>query len=95
MRRVIVTYDICDKKRLRHVFKCLKSYGEHLQYSVFRCDLAPIRMTRLKISLQGIIHEKEDQVLFIDLGPVGGRAEEAIQSLGRGYTAPERSAFVF
>ena len=30
----IVCYDICDDKRLRQVFKTMRSYGDHLQYSV-------------------------------------------------------------
>jgi CRISPR-associated endonuclease Cas2 len=34
-RNFIVTYDICDPKRLRKVFKLCKGYGIHLQYSVF------------------------------------------------------------
>jgi CRISPR-associated protein Cas2 len=32
----IVTYDVCNPKRLRKVFKTMQGYGEHLQLSVFR-----------------------------------------------------------
>jgi len=39
-RRVyIVAYDISHPKRLRRVFRTMKVYGQHLQLSVFRCDL--------------------------------------------------------
>ena len=37
----LVCYDITDDKRLRRVFKTCKNYGDHLQYSVFECDLNP------------------------------------------------------
>ncbi len=40
MRRAyLVTYDICEAKRLREVFKTMRGHGDHLQYSVFRCEL--------------------------------------------------------
>ena len=37
----LVSYDIADDKRLKQVFKVCKNYGNHLQYSVFECDLNP------------------------------------------------------
>ena len=43
MRRLyLVAYDICDPKRLRKVFKTMRGFGEHLQFSVFQCDLTPM-----------------------------------------------------
>ena len=38
--RYIVTYDICDDARRTAVYKALRGFGDHLQYSVFRCDLS-------------------------------------------------------
>jgi CRISPR-associated endonuclease Cas2 len=35
----IVCYDVADPKRLRRVFKVCKDFGQHLQFSVFECDL--------------------------------------------------------
>ena len=35
----LVSYDICDDKRLRKVFQTMRGYGDHLQYSVFQCQL--------------------------------------------------------
>ena len=35
----LVCYDICDDKRLRKVFQTMRGYGDHLQYSVFECQL--------------------------------------------------------
>lgn len=90
----IVSYDVCDPKRLRRVFKTLLGYGEHLQLSVFRCELNDRELVELRAKLTEIIHHGEDQVLFIDMGPAEGRAKEAIRSLGLAYAPPERRALV-
>jgi CRISPR-associated protein Cas2 len=82
-QRYIVTYDIGDPKRLRQVFKTMKGFGRHLQFSVFSCDLAAVALVRLKIALNEVIDSLHDQVLIIDIGPSEGRAGEAIESLGR------------
>jgi len=95
LKRYIVTYDICDSKRLRMVYRAMRGYGEHLQYSVFRCDLTPVRRLELEGDLGAIINHKEDQVLLIDLGPARGKSELRIQSLGRPYEPAERTAMVF
>lgn len=90
----IVSYDISDPKRLRKVFELVKGYGDHIQLSVFRCELSPTEVLDLRAGLGDIIHHLEDQVLFIDLGPEDGRARTAIASLGRGYIGPERGAVI-
>ncbi len=84
-QRYIVTYDISDPKRLRQVFKLLKGYGEHLQLSVFRCDLTKMMLARMKAELNEVIHAQNDQVLIIDVGPTEGRGEEVFESLGKAY----------
>lgn len=84
-QRYIVTYDISDPARLRKVFKLMKGYGEHLQFSVFRCDLTKMTLATMKADLTAIIHAQEDQVLIIDVGPTEGRGEEVVESLGRAY----------
>lgn len=82
-QRYIVTYDVSDPKRLRSVFKTLKGFGRHVQFSVFSCDLSPMSLVQLKLALAAVIDMREDQVLIIDLGPADGRAAECIESLGR------------
>lgn len=96
MRRLfIVAYDISDPKRLRRVFRTLKGYGEHLQLSVFRCDLTPSQRLRLAARLRDTIHPMEDQVMFVDLGPTGGRSH-SIDYLGRpGPTGQPRGPKVY
>lgn len=88
MRKIyLVTYDIRDDKRLRRVFKTMRNWGDHLQYSVFECQLNPVELLRLKEQLKEIIHLAQDQVLFVDLGPAAGRGERVIESLGQPYVS--------
>ncbi len=84
-QRYIVTYDIADPSRLRKVFRILKGYGEHLQLSVFRCDLTKMMLARMKSELNEVINDDWDQVLIVDVGPTEGRGEEVFESLGKAY----------
>src|ERR1039458_258300 len=74
----LVCYDICDDKRLRKVFQLMRGYGDHLQYSVFECQLTATYLVRLRAALAAIIHHTEDQVLFVNLGPAQGRGDRVI-----------------
>jgi CRISPR-associated protein Cas2 len=90
----IVTYDISHPKRLRKVYKLMKGYGEHLQLSVFRCELTHRSLVELRARLGDIIRSDQDQVLFVDVGPEEGRGGMSISALGRPYAAPEQHAVV-
>lgn len=83
IRSYIVTYDISSPKRWRKVFRTMNGFGEHIQLSVFRCELTPLQHAILKASLETVIHHHEDQVLVIDLGKTGPRIIEGIEVLGR------------
>jgi CRISPR-associated protein Cas2 len=91
----LITYDISDDRRRDQVFRILRGFGDHLQFSVFRCEASDTELVRLKARLLDAINAKEDQVLFADLGPSDGRGSSAIRAIGRGYTHPERHAIVF
>lgn len=93
-RNYIVTYDIRDPKRLRKVFKCCKGYGLHLQYSVFECDLTETERAAMESDLAEVLNLKDDQVLFIDLGPAALRGERVIHALGSSYTRIDPPCFV-
>ena len=71
----LVCYDICNENRLRRVFKTMRGYGDHLQYSVFECQFTARDLVRCRTDLARIIKHDEDQVLFIHLGPAEGRGE--------------------
>ena len=95
MRRVyLVTYDIADDKRLKKVFKKMRGYGEHLQFSVFQCELSDKERARMIAELDPLIHHKDDQVLVFTLGPAEGFNAEATFALGRPYVFIERHAIV-
>lgn len=95
MRRLyLVTYDICDPKRLRRVFKTMKGFGEHLQLSVFQCDMPDVDVIRMRSALAEIIHHKDDQVLIIDLGPSEGCPIKCIEAIGKSVDVVTRRAQV-
>jgi CRISPR-associated protein Cas2 len=71
----LVCYDIRDDKRLRKAAKHMEGYGSRLQYSVFRCWLAPREMERLRWELTELL-TAEDDVLLIPLCP---RCQEGIR----------------
>jgi len=82
----LVTYDICEDKRLAKVHKIMRGFGDHLQYSVFECQLTQADLARCRHRLSEVINYKEDQVLFVDLGPAEGRGDRVITALGKPYT---------
>lgn len=79
----LVTYDISCPKRWRKVYETMHGFGEHVQLSVFRCDLTPPRLVRLKSALENLIHHLEDQVLIVKLGKSTPKIIRGIEVLGR------------
>ena len=90
----LVCYDIAEDKRRDRVFKVCKNHGEHLQFSVFECDLNGTELTGLQRELVAVISQAEDQVLFVSLGPSEGRGERVITALGRPYTKLDAPCYV-
>ena len=91
----LVCYDIANDKRLRRVFRVCKNHGDHLQFSVFECDLNPMEKAGLEASLKEIIDPTKDQVLFVRLGPAEGRGDRVISALGMPYVAMDAPCLVF
>ena len=95
MRTVyIATYDICHPKRLRQVYALMRGYGDHLQLSVFRCELTQRERVELMGKLMEVVKHDEDQVLLFPLGPVEGIKDKNIYSIGLPYIAPDHGALV-
>jgi len=90
----LVTYDICDPKRLRKVFGTLRDFGDHLQYSVFECQLDEADLARCRRALNDLIHHTQDQVLFVDLGPSEGRGDRVITAMGIPYSPLDAPCYV-
>lgn len=92
--RYIVTYDITDDRRRDGVYKTMRGFGEHLQFSVFRCDLSDRERVDMTAAVHVLLDHVSDQVLIINLGPVDGRASTCISSIGRAYENPERTVVI-
>lgn len=56
----VVSYDICDTKRRNKIFKTLKNYGRHKQYSVFECDISKARYREMYRELLSLMDEEEE-----------------------------------
>lgn len=50
------------------------------------CRLSGVDLARCRHALEKLIHHREDQVLFVDLGPAEGRGERVVSALGRAYS---------
>jgi CRISPR-associated protein Cas2 len=81
----LVCYDISDDRRLVKVYKTMRGFGDHLQYSIFECQFNAADLARCRHQLGRIINHHQDQVLFVDLGPVEGRGDRVITALGKPY----------
>lgn len=90
----IVVYDVCDDRRLRNVFRLMRGYGDHLQYSVFRCELSDHERIQMMERLSAVIKHDEDQVLLFPLGPASGMNEQRVYALGLAYTPSVHEAVI-
>ena len=64
---VVVAYDIPDDPRRLRVMKMLKGYGEHVQESVFECDLKPAVYRQMVKRLRGLLDLHLDNVRLYHL----------------------------
>ena len=70
---VLVTYDVNvetpdGRRRLRHVAKQCKNFGQRVQNSVFECTVDPGQWADLKQRLTDIIDPALDSLRFYFLG---------------------------
>jgi CRISPR-associated protein Cas2 len=91
-RLFIVSYDICYDRRWRRVFK-LMGYGQWLQLSVFQCRLTARRRAEMARRLEKLIHDRDDHVLILDLGPAD-KVAPRVESLGKTFESAKRTAIV-
>jgi CRISPR-associated protein Cas2 len=90
----VACYDIANVRRLRQVYRVMRGFGEHIQLSVFRCELSPRERVELIAVLTEVINSAEDQVLLIDVGPSVGRGATVFEAVGRPYLSSPRHAVV-
>jgi CRISPR-associated protein Cas2 len=90
----LICYDIADDRRRDRVFRVCRNYGDHLQFSVFECDLNGMEMAILQRELLSEIVQAHDQVLFVCLGPSQGRGDRVIAALGKPYSKMDAPCYV-
>jgi CRISPR-associated protein Cas2 len=94
-RRVyLCTYDVSDDKRRSKLFELLKDHGEHVQYSVFLCSLTPTEAKQLGFQASSMIHQKEDQLLVIDIGPDHLDWTTSLTCLGKNWEPTIRAQII-
>ena len=76
-----VFYDV-NEKRVQKVVKVCKKYLSHFQKSVFRGEMSPSKLIRLKSDLKKIIDEEEDFVCIIKLMNDNVFGEEVLGNKG-------------
>ncbi len=64
---VVVVYDIAHNKRRLKVMKMMQGYGEHVQESVFECDLKPASCQKMRTRLNQLINLEQDNVRIYHL----------------------------
>lgn len=94
MHIYLVAYDISDDKRLKMTYKTMRGFGEHVQYSIFRCELSDANLVRMKTALLDVIKIEADQILIFRLGPADGVYSEQVEALGLPYGRTEREAVI-
>lgn len=92
-RLYIVSYDIADDRRWRRVFKLMRGYGRWLQLSVFQCRLTARRRAEMARRLEELIHNRDDHVLILDLGPAD-KVDPRVESIGKTFEPVQRTAVV-
>ena len=90
----LICYDITNDKRLRKMFKTCCNFNDHLQFSVFECNLNPSEKIELETALNDLINHDEDQVIFVELGPSEGRGDRVITALGLPYLKLDAPCYV-
>ena len=70
---ILVSYDVstvtpAGRKRLRHIARICKDYGQRVQNSVFECVLEPAQWTSLRLRLLDTFEPTADSLRFYYLG---------------------------
>ncbi len=89
-KRYLIAYDVSDDKRRTAIFKTLMGNGDHVQFSVFLCQLSDVELARLKGQLAESVNARQDQVVVLDLGPADSDLASRLECIGKSYSPPAR-----
>jgi len=93
-RHYLISYDVSSDKRRTKVFNSLDDVGDHVQFSVFLCELTNKELAQLRSDLHPHVHEREDQLLILDLGPAHLSLEAAMEVIGRPHKPLVRTLII-
>lgn len=63
----VVAYDVPDNRRRNRLFRLMRGFGRHSQFSVFECHLDRTRLERMVIKIRTVINPAEDNVKIYPL----------------------------
>lgn len=66
---------------------------DHTQFSAFLCNLDEAELAALRGHLQPLVHQVQDQLLFVDLGPGDNDLQMSIDAMGKPFD-PQPSALI-
>jgi CRISPR-associated protein Cas2 len=89
-KRYLFSYDITDDKRRTKVFKTLTGQGDHVQYSVFLCDLNDKELQVVIGRLSELINTREDQILVFDMGSTERELDRFVTTIGQDLEVAQR-----
>ena len=58
----VVAYDIPDDRRRMRMFKLMKGFGVHAQFSLFECDLPERQYRKMLDSIGKLVNGSEDNI---------------------------------
>jgi len=58
----VVAYDMPDTRRRTKLFKAMKGFGRHTQFSVFECELNTKGLERMVKKITSLIEPSEDNI---------------------------------
>jgi len=93
-RHYLVTYDIADDRRRSRLFERMMAEGDHAQYSVFFCEMNRAEHAQLRADIRQIIHDRDDQVLLLDLGKATQPLGDGLEVMGSPYDPLTRTLVV-
>ena len=88
---LLVSYDICDVKRLPKVAKLMEAYGVRVQYSVFECELTEKQVQQMQRRLKRVMKLEEDSVRFYRICE---SCKEEITILGHGKVSETDNYYI-
>lgn len=93
-RLYFCSYDVADDKRRNKLFELLKNHGEHVQFSVFLCELTNSEIAELVARSRRILHETQDQFLALDVGKPVANWQDRLHVVGKSWQPQTRAHII-